>query len=274
MYRTKYGFKTATWNFTEAGHGKGAPDGVGGLVKRTADKLVAYGNDISDAGELFKSLKEADIAVNLFCITNEMISEIDCELSSVVTIPVKGTMLLHQVICREQSDGIYVRDLSCFCDTPDICDCLSLRNVVLVKHVDNESNISVQSDIPSIDIIEVSNTTDASDVSAEPSHAALDTAPTSDDLEYSVDLVGKWVVVEYDDLPYPGIVQDVDHESVVVKVMHNIGRNRFFWPTRDDVCPYDFHQVVTEFGGMESVTSRHMQVPVSVWDKVCKKLDL
>ena len=32
-----------TWNFLEAGHGKGAADGVGGFLKRTADEIVAHG---------------------------------------------------------------------------------------------------------------------------------------------------------------------------------------------------------------------------------------
>lgn len=167
-----------------------------------------------------------------------------------------------------------MRDLSCFCDTPNICDCLSLRKVVLVKHVG--ANVSVDTAVPSSDAMGVSNATSVSAGSADATmtHATVSATATSDDFEYSVDLVGKWLVVDYDDLPYPGIVQDIDHESVVVKVMHRIGNNRFFWPAKEDVCPYEFSQVVTEFGGMESVTSRHMQMPVNVWDYVCKKLDL
>lgn len=56
MHNT-FGFETVTWNFSEAGHGKGAPDGVGGLIKRTADKLVSHGNDIADANEFYLALK-------------------------------------------------------------------------------------------------------------------------------------------------------------------------------------------------------------------------
>lgn len=167
-----------------------------------------------------------------------------------------------------------MRDLSCFCDTPNICDCLSLRKVVLVKHVG--ANVSVDTAVPSSDAMGVSNATSVSAGSADATmtHATVSATATSDDFEYSVDLVGKWLVVDYDDLPYPGIVQDIDHESVVVKVMHRIGNNRFFWPAKEDVCPNEFSQVVTEFGGMESVTSHNMQMPVNVWDYVCTKLDL
>lgn len=34
-----------TWNVHEAGHGKGATDGVGATWKITADRLVASGTD-------------------------------------------------------------------------------------------------------------------------------------------------------------------------------------------------------------------------------------
>lgn len=260
----KYGFSSVTWNFTEAGHGKGAPDGVGGLVKRTADKRVAYGSDISDGKELFKSLSESGIAVKLIYVPTEQISEIDTEMKNVVTSPVKGTMSIHQVVCKNQYEDMYVRDLSCFCRTPDMCDCLSLRSVVLVKHSRNATNhgaITVPSSI--------------TDVSAEPVNRVNKTVEdTMSVVEFGVDLVGQWLVVEYDDLPYPGIVQDVDHESVTVKVMHNIGKNRYFWPARDDVLQYEYSQVITKFEGMENVTNRHMQMLVHIWDSVCKKMNL
>lgn len=42
------GFEKGTWNFFEANHGKGAPDGVGGVLKRIADDLVSKGTDIPD----------------------------------------------------------------------------------------------------------------------------------------------------------------------------------------------------------------------------------
>nr|CAI5866096.1 unnamed protein product [Callosobruchus analis] len=38
--------QSVTWNYHEAGHGKGAPDGIGGVCKRTADRIVAQGTDI------------------------------------------------------------------------------------------------------------------------------------------------------------------------------------------------------------------------------------
>lgn len=40
------GTKAITWNYSECGHGKGAPDGIGGYLKRTANQLVAEGTDL------------------------------------------------------------------------------------------------------------------------------------------------------------------------------------------------------------------------------------
>jgi len=36
------GFKSVNWNFMEAGHGKGAPDGIGAVIKRAVDKAVVW----------------------------------------------------------------------------------------------------------------------------------------------------------------------------------------------------------------------------------------
>ncbi|WAR20726.1 hypothetical protein MAR_014700 [Mya arenaria] len=216
--------------------------------------------------KILTQLNESAIAVKLFYITSDVITKIDEELSNVATIPVKGTMLIHQVICSSKSECIYVRDLSCFCNASKLCKCVIFRKVVLVKSNSNGQGVILGSAISSNSAIGGSSTSCIRTESAD--HTS------TNDYEFSVEAVKKWVVGEYDGLPYPGIVQNVDHESVEVKVMHSIGKNRYCWPARDDIFKYDFHDVVTEFEGMESVTGRHMQLPFNVWDKVCKKLDL
>jgi hypothetical protein len=49
---------SASWNFSEAGHGKGAMDGVGAAIKQTADRHIAHGNDVASYAELLLLLKE------------------------------------------------------------------------------------------------------------------------------------------------------------------------------------------------------------------------
>lgn len=89
------GFMNVTWNFTEASHEKGVPDGVGGALKNLADRIVSYGTSIPDADPLFEQLK-LNSSVRLFKITEE-----DIKRSSELVPPhlksVPGTMRVHQV---------------------------------------------------------------------------------------------------------------------------------------------------------------------------------
>lgn len=50
------GFRSGTWNFLEAGHGKGAPDGIGAVVKRTGNRHVLAGHDIKCVADLKNAL--------------------------------------------------------------------------------------------------------------------------------------------------------------------------------------------------------------------------
>lgn len=60
MFSTKLydlGFSDGTWNFMEAGHGKGAPDGIGAVIKRTADTVVnTQGQDITKTADLIEGM--------------------------------------------------------------------------------------------------------------------------------------------------------------------------------------------------------------------------
>lgn len=47
-----------TWNYSESGHGKGALDGIGAFLKRTADRLVAEGKDVHNYNTLVSVLRE------------------------------------------------------------------------------------------------------------------------------------------------------------------------------------------------------------------------
>lgn len=47
-----------TWNYSEAGHGKGAPDGIGAVVKRTCDSILKYNYDVGSFTQFLQVLKE------------------------------------------------------------------------------------------------------------------------------------------------------------------------------------------------------------------------
>jgi len=87
----------ATWNFSESGHGKGAADGIGGSLKRQADKYVAQGHDIPDGSSLFHTLDDSSTTVRLFFINHNDIEAIDSILAPIELKAVPGTMNLHQL---------------------------------------------------------------------------------------------------------------------------------------------------------------------------------
>lgn len=55
----KLGFNKVTWNFLEAGHGKGPADGIGAAIKRTADDIVSKGMDLPNGKVVYETLKRA-----------------------------------------------------------------------------------------------------------------------------------------------------------------------------------------------------------------------
>ena len=103
----------ASWNYSEAGHGKGAPDGVGGTIKRTADKLVAQGNDILNVESLIQALSKKLENVLLFQVDSSSIQ------GSIESLPhnvsaFKGSMKVHQAIWRRGVEHLEMKSLSCF----------------------------------------------------------------------------------------------------------------------------------------------------------------
>ena len=121
-----YHFELATWNFTESGHGKSAADGIGGTVKRTADRLVANGIDIPDAKSFCTHADQQLRNVRvLFVEDSEIERKSKLVPSSLQTV--KGTMKLHQVGIRRDKKGILnLKVLSCFCRWPEQCTCYIL----------------------------------------------------------------------------------------------------------------------------------------------------
>ena len=118
-----------TWNFTEAGHGKGAADSIGGVIERLGDAAINTGSVIEDA-ESFIDVVCSRTKVKLFLITENMIDSRNEYLEKFVIKSVPGTMKVHQL--QTIKPGVLsIRDLSCFCSIPKHCDCLGARQIVI-----------------------------------------------------------------------------------------------------------------------------------------------
>jgi len=101
----EYGFQCGTWNFFEASHGKGAADGVGGVLKRTADRLVKQGADLPSAFAVFEHLVEVT-NVELYFVNENVVSDAVNALNQVGDLPIiPGTMNFHQIYVNCKSPG-------------------------------------------------------------------------------------------------------------------------------------------------------------------------
>ena len=80
----------------EAGHGKGPADGIGAVIKRTADRMIANGDDVTDAETMMKVLKTANTTVKLYLVTEKEIETVR-ELLPKSLKSVPETMKIHQV---------------------------------------------------------------------------------------------------------------------------------------------------------------------------------
>ena len=91
-------------------------------------------------------------------------------------------------------------------------------------------------------------------------------------------LISTYCVVAYDDVPYPGIILDVDGDELEVKVMHKVGNNRYFWLQADDILWYTKDIIVALLEGppqpvTSAQSSRHKQIADNVWQKIQQMFD-
>ncbi|XP_022821191.1 uncharacterized protein LOC111361843 [Spodoptera litura] len=104
--------KIITWNYSESGHGKGAPDGIGAVMKRTADRAVSQGQDIKDMQDFVNVMEQ-----NLKKVKLRTVSEYDvCEKDFLFPQNVKafpGCLKMHQIVWNFESPIVAVRKLSC-----------------------------------------------------------------------------------------------------------------------------------------------------------------
>ncbi|XP_041713164.2 uncharacterized protein LOC121546167 [Coregonus clupeaformis] len=194
------GFKKVTWNFLEAGHGKGPADGIGAAVKRQADSLVAKGIDLPTGKVLYEQLLNQQSTVKLMYITEGEIEEMDSLLPDDL-LTIKGTMQIHQIVSTRPEE-ISWRVLSCFCADPHPCQCFGLKKVNILGAQNMETALG------------------------SPSSSTL-TSTSQPIIDLHEGLIGSWCVVRYDGDPYPGIIQDVDPEGcALVRTMSHIGKKQ------------------------------------------------
>lgn len=131
--------KKMTWNYSESGHGKGAPDGVGACLKRTVDRMVANSKDVPDFTSFVESVTERCPGIKTMKVHKERIIYWDKEVKKVgvkkENLKVfKGTSNIHQITWQDGCDLIHARRLTCMeCETHTECPHYGIGKINIVQ---------------------------------------------------------------------------------------------------------------------------------------------
>lgn len=125
------GFDQRTWSFWETGHGKGPADGIGGLVKRTCDKAVAMGRDVTNAATFIQETKHLNNNLvlvedhELILMAYNRLDDLEGEL-----VAVQGTFALKCVLWKNSKETpLLIRLREQYC--------ASCRNLLTCTHFQN-----------------------------------------------------------------------------------------------------------------------------------------
>ncbi|KAL4718988.1 hypothetical protein ACJJTC_018527 [Scirpophaga incertulas] len=148
LYRNFPNLKLVTWNFSEAGHGKGAADGVGGTVKRVADAAVAKGKDIDNIKDFMTIVAQSAEKVKLEIVNESEIFEKDLLIPLDKLKPLKGTNKVHQVLWKKDYPNLVVfREVSCFICLSGYCHHVKLVGELNYGETCEEAGINKENQI-------------------------------------------------------------------------------------------------------------------------------
>lgn len=271
-YTKTLGFSHSTWNFFEAGHGKGAADGIGGAIKRNLDMKVAYGENVPDAETAYKLLSQSDTKIKVFYVPETAIN--DLKEKSVELTPIPGTMNLHQIRNTAMLNTIAYRNLSCFCDSScpkGYCSCFCVKNHNLgISKRKPKQNAYKRKDPTSESAIEnkklkvhesfeeesycesdfsVRDTSDEETYEQWKEHIVpecnrnIAEASTAPIIQPTKKMVGEYVIFKYDEELYPGIIESVCEEGALISAMKK-SLKLWKWPKTKDELLYPWDDIL------------------------------
>ena len=216
---------SASWQYSESGHGKGLFDGVGGSVKRAADRAVKTGKLVKTAQTFYAwGISEMQSAVTYLFVTKEKVKKASTELPSLGAVRVHGTMKTHTVMPVD--DHIYIRETSRFRSC-----CWSLGNFRptcpgwIKRKTRHESGNKAPNE-------QLQGQSTAEQVSQETQeHPTQQTEEPQSQVEETESSsvkeegirVGTFVAVRYSTKVYVGKITEIDEEGINVTFMERFG---------------------------------------------------
>lgn len=143
MYWYFHRLKLITWNYFESAHGKGAADGVGAVLKRTADAAVAQGKDVASMDAFLDVVTKNTQNIKIVTVHEYEIAEKDLLIPSDKLLLLQGTMKVHQVLWQKESVLLIFREASCFiCLNSDCTHTKFVGELCYRDEIDNKENES------------------------------------------------------------------------------------------------------------------------------------
>ncbi|CAH2093998.1 unnamed protein product [Euphydryas editha] len=220
------GINNFTWNYSEPGHGKGAPDGVGGTLKRSADQAVAEGKDVTDLNVLKNILSSKCPSIMLIEVSTAEINDTDNLIKkskSISTFP--GTQKIRQFV--SSNDVLEFKTLSCF-------DCVGkFQHFHLVYYKTFE--------VSGKDTPAVSTRRKRQEAKVE-SNVKISKITPSEKIAYG-HKVGDQVLITWNNEVYPGKILSLSDDGALVRCMKK-GSKCWKWPTVNDEELYAWADVL------------------------------
>ncbi|KAG5868315.1 hypothetical protein JTB14_000264 [Gonioctena quinquepunctata] len=219
----KSGINNFTWNYPEPGHGKGAPDGVGGTLKRSADQAVAGGKNLTDLNVLKNVLSSKCPSIMLIEVSTAEIIHTDNLIKkskSISTFP--DTQKVRQFVFS--NDVLEFRTLSCF-DCVGKCQHFHLGyyKTFVVSDKDTPA-VSTQKEVKVESNVKISKIT------------------PSEKNTYGYK-VGDHVLITWNNEVYPGKIPSLSDDGALVRCMKK--RSKCWkWPTVEDEELYAWSDVL------------------------------
>lgn len=186
----EFQLERASWNFTSAGHGKSAADGVGGTIKNMCDTYVSNGNNVLSAGDMLKVIKLKSSTIEVFIVTEQQITENEKKIPKGIPT-IAQTLKIHQVLwSKRRANELSCRYLSCS-DCIEIFECMhyhiaSVNYAKKSKTTDNDSETTnLETNFKSVNTFEV----------------------------------GEWIVVIYDDDWFPGLIKAIEDGTLITEFL-------------------------------------------------------
>lgn len=101
------------WHYFESGHGKGAPDGIGGCLKRMADRISSLSEDITTCEDFVRILRNQCPGIKIMDVDNSKIDKLERSIPTDLST-LKGTMRVHEITWKKSDKYILqAKSLSC-----------------------------------------------------------------------------------------------------------------------------------------------------------------